>query len=45
MSASTSRYDQLIQDLRSELRPQRAWGEGRGNFAPFPAKTAEPKLV
>ena len=32
MSASTSRYDQLIQDLRSELRPQRAWGEGRGIF-------------
>src|SRR3972149_6148563 len=32
MSASTSRYDQLIQDLRSELRPQRTRGEGRGVF-------------
>jgi formate-dependent nitrite reductase membrane component NrfD len=26
----TSRYDQLIADLRAERRPQREWGEGRG---------------
>ncbi len=26
----TSRYDQLIADLRVERRPQREWGEGRG---------------
>ncbi|TAK83295.1 MAG: hypothetical protein EPO20_18480 [Betaproteobacteria bacterium] len=32
MSASRAKYDQLIQDLRSELRPQREWGEGRGVF-------------
>lgn len=27
---SSHRYDQLIADLRSDLRPQREWGEGRG---------------
>ena len=27
-----TKYEQLIQDLRSELRPQREWGEGRGIF-------------
>ena len=27
-----TKYDQLIADLKSELRPQRAWGEGRGVF-------------
>ncbi len=32
MSASRAKYDQLINDLRSELRPQREWGEGRGVF-------------
>lgn len=26
------RYEQLIQDLRSELRPQREWAENRGLF-------------
>jgi formate-dependent nitrite reductase membrane component NrfD len=29
---STARYDQLIDDLRSEYRPQREWAEGRGLF-------------
>lgn len=32
MSASRARYEQLIEDLRLELRPQREWGEGRGLF-------------
>lgn len=27
---SNQRYNQLIKDLRSEYRPQREWGEGRG---------------
>jgi len=27
-----AKYDQLIQDLRSDLRPQREWSEGRGTF-------------
>ena len=27
-----AKYDQLIQDLRSDLRPQREWCEGRGIF-------------
>lgn len=27
-----NKYDQLITDLKSELRPQREWGEGRGVF-------------
>jgi len=26
------RYERLIEDLRAEFRPQRAWGEGRGIF-------------
>lgn len=26
------RYDQLIEDLRADFRPQREWGEGRGLF-------------
>ena len=26
----TNRYEQLIADLRSDYRPQREWGEGRG---------------
>jgi sulfite dehydrogenase (quinone) subunit SoeC len=32
MSASRAKYDRLIEDLRSELRPQREWGEGKGVF-------------
>ena len=32
MSTSRAKYDRLIQDLRSDLRPQREWGEGRGIF-------------
>ena len=27
---SSQRYDRLIADLRSDFRPQREWGEGRG---------------
>lgn len=27
-----AKYDQLIQDLRCDLRPQREWAEGRGIF-------------
>jgi len=27
-----AKYDQLIKDMRSELRPQREWSEGRGIF-------------
>ncbi|MGB5079575.1 MAG: NrfD/PsrC family molybdoenzyme membrane anchor subunit [Burkholderiales bacterium] len=27
-----AKYDQLIEDMRSELRPQREWSEGRGIF-------------
>lgn len=30
MGTAQSRYDRLIRDLRSELRPQRVWGEGSG---------------
>jgi formate-dependent nitrite reductase membrane component NrfD len=29
---ATARYDRLIDDLRSEYRPQREWAEGRGLF-------------
>ena len=32
MSDPRQRYEQLIQNLRSDLRPQREWGEGRGIF-------------
>ena len=32
MESTRAKYDQLIQDLRSDLRPQREWCEGRGIF-------------
>ncbi len=32
MAADSRRYEQLIQDLKSEYRPQREWAEGRGAF-------------
>ncbi len=32
MEQTRAKYDQLIQDLRSDLRPQREWCEGRGIF-------------
>ncbi len=32
MSTSRKKYEQLIDDLRQEYRPQRDWGEGRGVF-------------
>lgn len=32
MASASERYDQLIEDLRSEYRPQREWAEGRGFF-------------
>jgi len=32
MEHTRTKYDQLIQDLRSDLRPQREWCEGRGLF-------------
>jgi len=32
MSATQAKYERLLQDLRADLRPQRAWGEGRGIF-------------
>ncbi len=32
MEHARAKYDQLIQDLRSDLRPQREWCEGRGIF-------------
>jgi formate-dependent nitrite reductase membrane component NrfD len=32
MSATRASYERLIEDLRSEYRPQRAWGEGRSLF-------------
>lgn len=32
MSEISAKYDQLIQDLRRDYRPQREWGEGRGLF-------------
>ena len=30
MSSSQAKYAQMLVDLRSDLRPQRDWGEGRG---------------
>jgi len=32
MEHTRTKYDQLIQDLRTDLRPQREWSEGRGIF-------------
>lgn len=32
MQRTRAKYEQLIADLRSEQRPQREWGEGRGIF-------------
>ncbi len=32
MQHARAKYDRLIQDLRSDLRPQREWCEGRGIF-------------
>jgi len=32
MTTQTAKYEQMIQDLRVQLRPQREWGEGRGLF-------------
>ena len=32
MSATQAKYERLLQDLRADLRPQRARGEGRGIF-------------
>lgn len=32
MEQARAKYDQLIKDLRSDLRPQREWCEGRGIF-------------
>jgi len=32
MEDTRAKYDQLIKDLRSDLRPQREWCEGRGIF-------------
>ena len=32
MQATRAKYDQLIQDLRADLRPQREWCQGRGIF-------------
>jgi len=32
MENTRAKYDQLITDLRSDLRPQREWSEGRGIF-------------
>ena len=32
MTTQSAKYEQLIQDLRVQLRPQREWGEGRGLF-------------
>jgi formate-dependent nitrite reductase membrane component NrfD len=32
MEQSRVKYDQLIKDMRSDLRPQREWSEGRGIF-------------
>jgi formate-dependent nitrite reductase membrane component NrfD len=32
MEATRAKYHQLIQDLRTELRPQREWSQGRGIF-------------
>jgi formate-dependent nitrite reductase membrane component NrfD len=32
MTEISAKYEQLIQDLRRDFRPQREWGEGRGVF-------------
>src|SRR3974390_272981 len=32
MTAISAKYEQLIEDLRCDYRPQREWGEGRGVF-------------
>src|SRR5512140_3888031 len=32
MESTRAKYDQLIRDMRSDLRPQREWSEGRGIF-------------
>ena len=32
MERTRAKYEQLIQDLRRDLRPQREWAEGRGIF-------------
>jgi len=32
VESTRDKYDQLLQDLRSDLRPQREWCEGRGIF-------------
>jgi formate-dependent nitrite reductase membrane component NrfD len=32
MEPTRAKYEQLIQDLRAELRPQREWSQGRGIF-------------
>jgi len=35
MAPDNRRYEQLIDDLKSEYRPQREWAEGRGAFLIF----------
>ncbi len=35
MTANNRRYERLINDLKSEYRPQREWAEGRGAFLIF----------
>src|SRR3974390_2978517 len=32
MTEISAKYEQLIEDLRRDYRPQREWGEGRGLF-------------
>ena len=32
MESTHAKYEQLIQDLRMDLRPQREWSQGRGIF-------------
>ena len=32
MEATRAKYEQLIRDLRTDLRPQREWSQGRGIF-------------
>ncbi|MBI2320274.1 MAG: hypothetical protein HYU75_25545, partial [Betaproteobacteria bacterium] len=32
MTQSSAKYEQFIEDLRADFRPQRDWGEGRGVF-------------
>lgn len=32
MTETSAKYEQLIQDLRQDFRPQREWGQGRGLF-------------